>query len=127
MVSMDGLGEANVAAGRLAAAEIAFIESMATAGQLGMVRDVLSMMTKVARIRMLQGRPIEAVELLATVLAEPTSANQPFTDNVPINEAASAALNELEEELDAEAYESAIAQGTKRSYDTVARELIDNI
>jgi len=50
MVSMDGLGEANLAAGRLAEAETAFIEGMANAGQLGMVRDVLSMMTKVARI-----------------------------------------------------------------------------
>jgi predicted ATPase/class 3 adenylate cyclase len=127
MVSMDGLGEANVAAGRLAAAEIAFIEGMATAGKLGKVRDVLSMMTKVARVRMLQGRPIEAVELLATVLAEPTGVHQPFTDNVPINEAASAALSELEVELDAEAYVSAIARGTTRSYDMVARELIDNI
>jgi len=125
MVSMDGLGEANVAAGRLAAAEIAFIEGMATAGKLGMVRDVLSMMTKVARVRVLQGRPTEAVELLATVLAEPASIHQPFTDNVPINEAASASLAELEQELDTVTYAAAHTRGSRRSYDEVARELIE--
>ncbi len=127
MVSMDGLGEANLAAGRLKDAEIAFIEGMANASQLGMVRDVLSMMTKVARIRVQQGRSDEAVELLATVLAEPASVHQPFTDRVPINETASSALNELQKELDAEAYTRAIARGTGRSYDSVARELINNI
>jgi predicted ATPase/class 3 adenylate cyclase len=126
MVSMDGLGEANVAAGKLAAAETAFIQGVVSAGKLGMVRDVLSMMTKVARVRMLQGRRIEAVELLATVLAEPTSVHQPFTDNVPINESASAALAELEQQLDTETYQAAYSRGSTRSYDVVARELVEN-
>jgi predicted ATPase/class 3 adenylate cyclase len=125
MVSMDGLGEANVAAGRLEAAETAFTEGMVTAGQMGMVRDVLSMMTKVAKVWILQGRLIEAVELLATVLAEPTSVQQPFTDDVPIREAASVTLSEVEEELDAELYAAAFSRGTGRSYDMAARELLD--
>jgi predicted ATPase/class 3 adenylate cyclase len=127
MVSMDGLGEANVAAGRLEAAETAFIEGMAAAERMGMVRDVLSMMTKVARVRAQQGHPSEAVELLATVLAEPTSVHQPFTDSTPINESASAALSELQGVLDAEAYSSACAKGSQRSYDVVARELVRKV
>ena len=122
-----GLGEANVAAGRLDAAETAFVEGMATAGQMGMVRDVLSMMTKVARVQALQGRSLEAVELLATVLAEPTSVHQPFIDNTPINETASAALAELEAELDAEEYSTAHATGSERPYDVAAKELLDNL
>lgn len=127
MVSMDGLGEANVAAGRLQAAEAAFIEGMATAGQIGMVRDVLSMMTKVARVWILQERLIDATELLATVLAEPTSVHQPFTDSVPIKESASEALLELEEKLGLEVYAAAFSRGTSRSYDSVARELLDAV
>ena len=127
MVSMDGLGEANVAAGRLEAAETAFTEGMAAAERMGMVRDVLSMMTKVAKVKAQRGHPGEAVELLATVLAEPTSVHQPFTDNTPINETASAALSELAEELDAGAYSSAYARGAELPYDVAAKELLHRV
>jgi hypothetical protein len=64
---------------------------------------------------------------LATVLAEPTSVQQPFTDDVPIREAASVTLSEVEEELDAELYATAFSRGTKRSYDVAARELLDSV
>jgi hypothetical protein len=124
MVSLEGLGEANVAAGRLDAAEHAFIEGIAAAEQMGMVRDMLNMMTKVAKVRRQRGQLFEAVELLATVLAEPTSVHQPFTDTTPINKAASAALSELEEELDPEAYASAFTRGSERPYNVAADQLI---
>lgn len=127
MVSLEGLGEANVAAGKLDAAETAFIEGIAAAEQMGMVRDVLGMMTKVAKVRALRGQPFEAVELLATVLAEPASVHQPFIDNTPINETALAALSELEEELDAKEYSTAHATGSERPYDVAAKELLDNL
>jgi hypothetical protein len=116
-----------VAAGKLDAAETAFIEGIAAAEQMGMVRDVLGMMTKVAKVRALRGQPFEAVELLATVLAEPASVHQPFIDNTPINQTASAALSELEEELDAKEYSTAQARGSERPYDVAAKELLDNL
>jgi predicted ATPase/class 3 adenylate cyclase len=124
MVSLEGLGEANVAAGRLDAAEHAFIEGIAAAEQMGMVRDMLNMMTKVAKVWGQRGQPFEAVELLATVLAEPTSVYQPFTDTTPINEAASAALSELKQKLDPEAHASAFARGSQRPYYVAADQLI---
>jgi predicted ATPase/class 3 adenylate cyclase len=124
MVSMDGLGEAYVSAGKLESAEAAFLEGMATAGKMGMVRDMLSMMTKVAKVWMLQGRYVEAVELLTTVLGEPTSVQKPFTDDVPINETASAALSNLENMLDEEAFGAAQLRGMERSYDAAAREML---
>jgi predicted ATPase/class 3 adenylate cyclase len=127
MVSLEGLGEANVAAGRLDAAEHAFIEGIAAAEQMGMVRDMLNMMTKVAKVWGQRGQPLEAVELLATVLAEPTSVYQPFTDTTPINEAASAALSELEGELAPEAYASAFARGSERPYYAAADRLIGDL
>jgi len=125
MVSLDGLGEANVAAGRLEAAESAFVEGMAAAWRLGMVRDVLSMMTKLARVWALQGRSAQAVELLATVLAEPASMHQPFTENVPVKETAQATLASLEHDLDSEAYKGAWAAGSTRSYDGALKELLN--
>jgi len=127
MVSLEGLGEANVAAGKLDAAEKAYIEGMSAAQGMGMVRDMLGMMTQIAKVRALRGQPYEAVELLATVLAEPTSGNRPFTNTTPINEAASAALSDLEEMLEPDAYTSAYARGAARPYDEVAKQLLDNL
>jgi len=127
MVSMDGLGEANLAAGRLEAAEKAFTEGMITARTTGMVREVLSMMTKVAKVRAQQGNLTGAVELLASVLVEPTSARQPFTDSTPIKEAATTLLADLEAELDPDVYAAAYAEGAACPYDVAARQLFKNI
>jgi predicted ATPase/class 3 adenylate cyclase len=127
VVSLEGLGEANVAAGKLDDAKAAFIEGMAAADQMGMVRDVLGMMTKVARVEALRGRPSDAAALLATVLAEPTSVHQPFVDSTPINETASAALAELEEQMGAGDYQAAVKKGNARSYDVAAKELLASL
>ena len=89
-----------------------------------MVRDMLNMMVGVAKVWGQRGQLLESVGLLATVLAEPTSVLQPFTDTTPINKAASAALSELEEVLDPEAYASAFARGSERPYDVAADQLI---
>lgn len=125
MVSLDGLGEANLAAGRLEAAESAFLQGMAAAWRLGMVRDVLSMMTKLARVWALQGRSTEAVELLGTVLAEPASTHQPFTENIPVRQTAGEALASLRNELDEETYAEALAVGSARSYDGALKGLLN--
>ncbi len=127
MVSLEGLGEANVAAGKLKDAELAFIEGMAAAEQMGMVRDMLGMMTKVAKVWAQQGKLAEAVELLATVLAEPASVHQPFTDTTPINVVASSALAELENELDAAVYSTAHTRGSRRRYGVAAKQLLDDV
>ena len=127
VVSMEGLGMANVSAGKFDAATTAFIEGMASAQRMGMVGDVLSMMTKVAGVRANQGRPGEAVELLATVLAEPASANMPYTDPQPNNETAAAALSELEAAMDSAEYAAAFERGSARPYDVAAKELLDTL
>jgi hypothetical protein len=67
---------------------------------------------------------MEAVELLATVLAEPASAHMPFTDPQPNREPAAAALSELEEAMDTAEYAAAFARGSARPYDVAAKELL---
>ncbi len=124
VVSMEGLGEANVAAGKLDAAETAFIEGMASAERMGMVGDVLSMMTKAAGVLALQGRQTEAVELLATVLADPASGGMPFANTQPNTELAAEALADLEAAMDAVEYAAAYERGSSRPYDVAAKELI---
>jgi predicted ATPase/class 3 adenylate cyclase len=124
MVNLEGLGEANVAAGRFEAAEQAFIEGMATADKMGMVRDMLGMMAKIAKVRAARGLPAEAAEMLATVLAQPISAQQPFTDNTPIKDSAARVLDDLRDALSPEECSAALARGTSTPFPVAAKELI---
>jgi hypothetical protein len=119
MVALEGLGDANVAAGRFEAAEQSFVEGMATADRMGMVRDMLGMMAKIAAA--------EAVEMLATVLAQPMSAQQPFADNTPIKDSAAGALDDLRESLRPEEYSAALARGTSTPFEVAAKELMAGV
>jgi predicted ATPase/class 3 adenylate cyclase len=127
MVALEGLGEANLAAGRFEAAEAAFVEGMATADKMGMVRDMLSLMVKIASARGATGRTTEAVETLATVIAEPSSAQQPFTANTPIRDIAAEALDDLRGSLDPTTFAEALARGTSTPFETAAKELITGV
>lgn len=124
MVALEGLGEANLAGGRLDAAEQAFIDGMATAEKMGMVRDMLGMMVKVAKVRAAIGRPEEAVEILATVLAQPMSAQQPFADNTPIKDSATRVLDDLRQTLGNEECSAALARGTSTPFEVAAKKLM---
>jgi predicted ATPase/class 3 adenylate cyclase len=127
MVALEGLGEANVAAGRFEAAEQAFIEGLATADKMSMVRDMLGMMAKIAKVRAALGRPAAAVEMLATVLAHPMSDQQPFTDNTPIKDSAARALDDVRGALRTQEYSAALARGTSTPFEVAAKELMAGV
>jgi hypothetical protein len=82
------------------------------------------MMTKAAGVLALQGRQTEAVELLATVLADPASGGMPFANTQPNTEIAAEALTALEAAMDAVEYAAAYERGSSRPYDVAAKELI---
>jgi hypothetical protein len=124
MVALEGLGDANVTAGRFEAAEQAFIEGMVTADKMGMVKDMLGMMAKIAKVRAATGHPAEAVELLAAVHAEPISAEQPFSANTLIKDVAAAGLDELRNALRPDEYSAALARGTSTPFEVAAKELM---
>ncbi|MFQ5967239.1 MAG: adenylate/guanylate cyclase domain-containing protein [Acidimicrobiia bacterium] len=125
-LSLTGLGDANSGAGNLEAAESAYIKSLATSEQMGLVREMLNLMTKIATVRAAVGRTREAVEMLATVLAEPMSAQRAVFETAPIAETASIALAGLQEKLDSEDFRAAKAAGTSRPYDVTVKELLDS-
>ncbi|MFV1962084.1 MAG: adenylate/guanylate cyclase domain-containing protein [Acidimicrobiia bacterium] len=127
MVGLEGLGQANIAAEQLDAAERAFIESLAAAEETGMVPDMLGMITKVGNVRGLMGSRAEAVELLATVLAEPMSARGTMSDTITIEEMATGFLDGLREDLDPEEFSDAQARGTSKPYDVAAKELLQTL
>ncbi|MEP6665383.1 MAG: NB-ARC domain-containing protein [Nocardioidaceae bacterium] len=124
MVALEGLGEANVAAGMFDAAEKAFVDGIATADKMGMVRDMLGMMVKIAKVRAAVERSSEAVEMLSTVCAEPRSALQPFTANTPIRAMADAALNDCRTALGPEEYAEAMARGASTPFEVAVKELM---
>ena len=127
VVAYEGLGDANLAAERWEDAEAALVQAIDVAEQMGMVRDMLGMITKVGIARAALGRETEAVELLATVCADPLSVHQPFSANVPIRDSAMAALGDLEVTLSEADYSAAHARGTSRPYEVVAKELMDSV
>jgi predicted ATPase/class 3 adenylate cyclase len=126
-LSLTGLGDANLAAQKFSAAESAFIESLATAEQMGLVREMLSLITKIAKAQSAVGQKRAAVENLATVLAEPISLQHALFESTTIADNALAALTELKEDLDPEEFAAAKAAGTARSYGDVAKELIESL
>jgi tetratricopeptide (TPR) repeat protein len=127
VVAFEGLGDANLAADRMEAAETAFIQGIEVAEQMGMVTDILSMMTKVASARAAMTRETAAVELLATVCAEPASLRQAFTANLPIRDMATASLGELQDKLAGDDYSAAYARGAAKPYEVAAKELMDSL
>jgi predicted ATPase/class 3 adenylate cyclase len=124
MVALEGLGEANVAAGKFEAAEHAFIEGVGAADKMGMVRDMLGLMAKIAKVRAVRGHTAAAVELLATVLAEPRSAQQPFTANTPIKDVAAEALDGLRDALGPDVYSAALDRGISTPFEVAAKEFM---
>ena len=124
---LHSLGEAHVAVGSLEAAEMAFTESLAAAEQMRMLREMLGMIAKIATVRALTGRQVDAVELNATVVADPGSAQTLLTAAETIGEGATAALATLEAEMDPDEYAAAHARGTSTAYDVAAKGLIDGL
>jgi tetratricopeptide (TPR) repeat protein len=126
-VSSVGLGEANIDAGELVGAETAFITSLAAAEQASMVREMLGLVTKCAEVRAEMGLKLEAVEMLATVLAEPGSSQQLFTDNIPIDQFAQEALDEIEKDVDPGEYSAAYGRGAARGYGDLVKNVLDTV
>ncbi len=78
----------------------------------------------IAKVRVVMGRPVKAVEMFATVLAQPISTQQPLTDNTPIKDSAARALDDLRDALGPEERSAALARGTSTPFEVAAKELI---
>ena len=126
-MSATGLGDAYFAAEDYEGAERAYLDSLITSEQIGMNREMLSVLRRLAEVRAATGRTLEAVELLATILAEPASAQQAVFDAALISDSATAALDELRKDLDPDEFAAAHAAGTSRPYDIAAKELMAGV
>ena len=126
-VSSAGLGGAQLAAGNLVEAESAFLTSLAAAEQMSMIREMLGLVAKCAHVRAAMGSNAEAVEMLATVVSEPLSSQQLFTDNIPTNQFAEETLGEIEKDLSSDDYSAAYQRGTERAYESLVKSVLDGV
>ncbi|MEE8375302.1 MAG: hypothetical protein V3S26_03155 [Acidimicrobiia bacterium] len=92
-----------------------------------MVPEMLGALGKLGRVFVADGRHTKAVELLATVIAEPASDRRLLAQSDSIKGTASAELEKLQDAIDPEEYSVARAAGSSKDYRVVAKELINTI
>jgi predicted ATPase len=126
VVGLEGLGDAYTMGEKPQSAERAYIEGMKISEQMGMVREMLGMMLKIAGARAAQDRHAEAVELLANVICEPLAEQQTFFLHSPIRELAQEQLGELERLMDPASYLAAHTRGTEIPFETMAKEVFES-
>ncbi|MFV1963515.1 MAG: hypothetical protein ACC658_17010, partial [Acidimicrobiia bacterium] len=107
------------------AAEEALIEDLAVSELMGLIRELLQVLIQLARVRTAIGRTGDAVELLASVIAEPMSSNQTVWETSSLKEIASEALSSLESTLGPAEFSLRSEAGTAKPYQVAVKELLD--
>lgn len=124
VIAQESSGDANLAIGRYDAAQTAYIASIGTAEQMGMTKDMLGLMSKLAGVWSASHRNDDAVAMLATISLDPTSTQQMFSGTGSIRETSIAMLEEISLAMDSDAYEAAYALGATRSFDDAVNALL---
>jgi tetratricopeptide (TPR) repeat protein len=122
-VSTEGLGDATFAAGDLEAAEAAYLEVLGSAEQMSLIREMLSIVVKIAKTRGAKGDHAGAVMLVVVVLKENISDQQSLLAAAPIVEVAEETIANLEQEMGMDEFELARTAGKSMSYGEVVRDL----
>jgi ATP/maltotriose-dependent transcriptional regulator MalT len=123
-IALEGLGGSYAAAGDLEAASDALLRSLDLYEQMGLVVEVAGVVVKIAGVRAAMSAEESAVELLASVLADPVSSRTNIIDQVVIGETASATLGETEERLDPKSFAAAHAHGAAIALPVMVKELL---
>jgi predicted ATPase/class 3 adenylate cyclase len=123
-LALGWLGEAHEADGDLAAADAAFVAALGVARDLGQVREMLGAMLSVARVRFAMGDTDRAVELLATVRADPAGSQRLEAQTATIHDAAEAMRAEWEPQLPGDAFAAAWRRGSARRAEAASLDLL---
>lgn len=123
-IGLQQLGEAHLTIGDLEEAKEAFTESLAMSEETGMAMEMAGMVAALARVRSRMGRSEEAVAMLASVIADPTSGRTMIYDTDSMSDIATELLAELEAEMDADTYTAAYARGSAQPLETTVKELL---
>ena len=127
VVAQEVVGDANAAVDRFTEAEAAYIDSIRTAETMGMLRDMLGIMAKLADVWSSTGKQEEAVALLAAVCADPISSQQMFSGSASIKDNALASLESIRAEISGSEYEAAFERGSSTSFDSAVNALLGRV
>jgi predicted ATPase len=120
------LGEALVNAGDFAESETAFLESLAVSEDMGQSLEVAGTLTRLASAYSQTGQEEKAVEVLASVLADPSTATALLAEESTVAATAQDLLDELRSSLSANTFEAACARGSALSVQVTAKQLLAN-
>jgi hypothetical protein len=118
------LGQVALAMDEIPAAEAHFLESLRIAEEIGLGRDMVSLLYELARVRVAENSSERAVELLALVSRHPTS-HQARLGTGPIRDSAQGLLATLEAELSPETYTAAWERGQALDIEQVVNDLVN--
>jgi tetratricopeptide (TPR) repeat protein len=124
--SYDNLGDVAFYLDELDQAEQYFRLSLEISEKTGQTREMLGTLYDLARVRFAQGKPVEAIELLAVVLHHPVS-NLPLllrTEETVLQEVAERLRAKLEADLEPEIYQAAWNKGQILPLETVVTGLL---
>jgi tetratricopeptide (TPR) repeat protein len=122
---LQGLGDAKAAAGDHEQALGAFLECLAASYEMGAVVEVAGLMTRIAVVHVEMGRHEKAIEILASVLADPVRDQKMINETESIDTMATRAMASAEDQLDSDAAESARTKGANTPLSEAARSLLE--
>ncbi|MFQ5923805.1 MAG: tetratricopeptide repeat protein [Anaerolineales bacterium] len=118
------LGKVALSIGNVEEAEIYLLQSLKITSGIGFIRDIVNLLYEFARLRVAQGNPERAVELLGLVVEHPASHQTRWLEG-RIRDSAKDLLVKLEDDLPKETYKAALELGHAMELDTVVTALLD--
>jgi tetratricopeptide (TPR) repeat protein len=118
------LGKVSLGMGEIAEAEYHLLHSLSITKEIGFIRDIINLFYEFARLRVAQGDPVVAAELLAFVIQHPASQESRMFEG-RIRDSAKDLLAGLKGELNQEIYNTALDQGRNLELEEVVADLLD--
>jgi predicted ATPase/DNA-binding CsgD family transcriptional regulator len=117
------LGKVNLSIGDIDEAETYLLQCLSLTKEVGFVRDIINLLYEFARLRVAQGSPEQAAEILALVLQHPASYHSRMHEG-RIRDSAKVLLTKLEADLPPETYSAALECGRVLELDEVVDDLL---
>jgi len=118
------LGEALVTAGDPAASEPVLLESLAMSEDMGQSLEMAGTLTRIASAYSRTGKETRAIELLASVLADPSAEKAQLAEESTVGDTSRELLDELRGSVDAGSFEEARLRGAAVSVQVAAKQVL---
>jgi predicted ATPase/class 3 adenylate cyclase len=118
------LGEALVKAGDPGASEPVFLESLAMSEDMGQSLEMAGTLMRIATAYAQTGKETKAIEVLASVLADPSAEMAQLAEESTVADTAQELLHQLRGSVDAASFEEARVRGAAVSVQVAAKQLL---